>query len=98
MPYIKKDYRELFDASLSVMFDGLKNPGDLNYCFTRMCHEFLNLHGINYTNFNACIGALECTKLELYRRYIAPYEDIKIEENGDIEGPDVPTPKGPIKK
>jgi hypothetical protein len=30
------------------------------------------------------IGALENCKMELYRRKIAPYEDIKIEENGDV--------------
>jgi len=29
-------------------------------------------------------GVLECAKLELYRRIAAPYEDTKIEENGDV--------------
>lgn len=28
-------------------------------------------------------GALECTKLELYRRRVADYEDQKIADNGD---------------
>ena len=37
-----------------------------------------------YENFNAMIGALECCKQEYYRRIIAPYEDKKIEENGDV--------------
>jgi len=31
------------------------------------------------------IGVLECVKQEFYRRKVAPYEDIKIIENGDIE-------------
>ena len=30
------------------------------------------------------MGALECAKLELYRRVAAPYEDVKIMENGDV--------------
>jgi hypothetical protein len=30
------------------------------------------------------IGALECAKLELYRRLASPYEDLKIADNGDI--------------
>lgn len=30
------------------------------------------------------LGVLECVKLELYRRVAAPYEDRKIEENGDV--------------
>jgi hypothetical protein len=38
----------------------------------------------NYDNFNEVIGVLECMKLELYRRMIAPYEDTKCKENGDV--------------
>ncbi len=34
--------------------------------------------------FNAVVGALECAKLELYRRMVAPYENGKIAENGDV--------------
>ncbi len=34
-------------------------------------------------DFNALIGVLESAKLELYRRMIAPYEDVKMKENGD---------------
>ena len=30
------------------------------------------------------VGVLECAKLELYRRMAAPYEDEKIEDNGDV--------------
>jgi hypothetical protein len=30
------------------------------------------------------MGVLESAKLELYRRKIAPYEDDKIAENGDV--------------
>ena len=35
---------------------------------------------MRYQNVNAIIGALECAKLELYRRLIAPYEDTKVEK------------------
>jgi hypothetical protein len=34
--------------------------------------------------YNDVIGALECCKLELYRRMVAPYENTKIKENGDV--------------
>jgi hypothetical protein len=30
------------------------------------------------------VGALECCKLELYRKRIAPYEELKERENGPI--------------
>ena len=38
----------------------------------------------NYADINSAIGVLECAKLELYRRQAAPYEDKKIEENGEV--------------
>jgi hypothetical protein len=30
------------------------------------------------------VGVLECAKQELYRRILIPYEDAKIELNGDV--------------
>jgi hypothetical protein len=39
---------------------------------------------VRYANLNEMIGALECCKLELYRILTAPYEDVKIEENGGV--------------
>lgn len=38
----------------------------------------------NYKDYNEVIGVLECVKQELYRRLIAPYEDKKKDENGDV--------------
>ena len=39
---------------------------------------------ISYRNINELIGVLECAKLELYRRVASPYEDEKIQSNGDV--------------
>jgi len=39
---------------------------------------------MKYDDYNTLIGVLENIKLELYRRKIIPYEDIKIKENGDV--------------
>ncbi len=38
----------------------------------------------NYDNYNTVIGVLESMKLEMYRRTVAPYEDLKVQENGDV--------------
>ena len=40
--------------------------------------------GESYSNYADIIGALECAKLELYRRGVGPYEDIAIAKNGDL--------------
>ena len=39
----------------------------------------------SYTNFAEVIGVLETIKLEYSRKYLFPYEDQKIEENGDLD-------------
>ena len=83
MPYIKEEDRVKFEKAL----DDLTVPnvaGELNYLFTCIIRKYLQQKGVSYTNMNEVVGVLECTKLELYRRMTAPYEDVKIEENGDV--------------
>lgn len=84
MPYIKQEDREFFDERLTFNTTALHSPGDLNYCITKLVNHYIAVHGKNYANINAAIGALECAKLELYRRIASPYEDSKIQQNGDV--------------
>lgn len=82
MPYIKQAARDWIDLQIppGLSFDG---PGELNYAFTGILKEYLGLDP-HYAKFNEVIGVLECCKLEIYRRMVAPYEDLKIQENGDV--------------
>jgi hypothetical protein len=87
MPYIKRERRnEFYDVQAGALRVGITDAGELNYIITQMVRRFLASEGTppRYADFNAAIGALECCKLELYRRMIAPYEDKKIAENGDV--------------
>lgn len=59
-------------------------PGDLTFLLTDLCLEYLLRNEIKYRVLNDIIGALECTKLEFYRRVVSSYEDKKKEENGDV--------------
>ncbi len=61
-----------------------QNVGELNYAITMMCHEFVESHGLCYATLNAVVGAVESAKAEFQRRVVAPYEDKKIAENGDL--------------
>lgn len=79
MPYILKEDRPLLDAGSTPL-----TPGELNYLLTMTCIKYLESRGESYQTYNNIIGALECAKLEMYRRSIAPYEDKKIQENGDV--------------
>jgi hypothetical protein len=62
-----------------------ENPSELDYAITRLLNGHLQRkERLAYAELNEAIGALECAKLELYRRKVAPYEDGKIAENGDV--------------
>lgn len=79
--------RSLYDGylkSIVVVLNKVpkkKQHGHLNYIITKLLVE---LKPQNYKEFNAIIGVLESAKLEFYRRKVTPYEDKKIEENGDV--------------
>ena len=81
MPYIDSRRRLRIDSG-----ERPQTPGELNYRITRLLQTYIDVTkgGVSYTNINEVIGVLECVKLELYRRMSAPYEDKKIEENGDV--------------
>lgn len=80
MPYIKQTARYEIDEEGALP----ANAGELNYIFTKTINDYFDLAGVSYQTFNDAVGALEACKLELYRRRVAPYEDLKIKENGDV--------------
>ncbi len=87
MPYILKEKREIFEQEINNLKIKLEQDkenveGNLNYIFTKL---ILSMKPRNYKEMNAMIGALESCKLELYRKYISPYEDEKAKENGEVE-------------
>jgi hypothetical protein len=89
MPYIVQEKRKILDPAIQNLVESFRElnddrnfAGNLNYVITRL---FSSLHpSPNYQRFNDVIGALECCKLELYRKKTAPYEDIKESENGPV--------------
>ncbi len=88
MPYIEKKDRERFTLVLEDLKEvvnetGLSN-GELNYLMTMLAETYINRHGRSYNTLSDVIKAFECAKLEFYRRRVAPYEDNKIRENGDV--------------
>lgn len=84
MPYIKQEFRPAIEEKAKALIESINCAGDMNFAFTVIAREFAKKKKISYATFNEIVGAFECCKLELYRRAIAPYEDKKIEENGDV--------------
>lgn len=80
MPYIPPEARTRLENG------GVpETAGELNYALTRLVDDYvIRKGGVRYAHLNEVVGALECAKLELYRRVAAPYEDTKCDESGDV--------------
>lgn len=78
MPYIDAEARAALKERPPA------TAGELNYCLTRLVDDYLARNGLSYAALNEAVGALECAKLELYRRLAAPYEDRKRRDNGEV--------------
>lgn len=97
MPYINKEERVELDHLIDSIVDSIKNTktslnnpndfknhlGRINYTFSRILSGVMG--SINYSNIAMATGVIENIKQEFYRRLAAPYEDHKIEQNGDIK-------------
>ena len=82
MPYLHNDDRVKFKDILTQL-DGGISGAEMNYLISSIIASHVVKHGESYGYYQEMIGALEACKLELYRRMVAPYEDIKI-GNGDV--------------
>jgi hypothetical protein len=85
MPYIsnEKDRRIEMDEIVQLMLDlNVQATGDLNYILFKFCRKMVKPSYNNYKNY---IGELRQCATEIERRLLAPYEDKKIEENGDVK-------------
>lgn len=87
MPYLKQIDRTKYDKvirdAVSILERYEFSAGDINYIFSSILKKDWE-NKKSYKNGNKIIGVLECCKLEAYRKFLAPYEEEKLKENGDI--------------
>ncbi len=87
MPYIKQQDRPPIDTLIQPLIERLKSlpleqqDGALNYAVTKILKD---IYEPSYFNYNRAMGVLSAIQAEWYRRDVAPYEDTKIAENGDV--------------
>ncbi len=88
MPYIKEKHRAPIDQALIGVFKLIRtyklNAGEINYLFTKIMHALFKKTP-EYTTINDITGAVVCAREEFGRKVVAPYEDKKIKENGDLK-------------
>lgn len=82
MPYIKQEDRPAMDEVVDAMLEaGVQANGDLNYILYKFCKYYIPRRYNSIKNF---CGELEECAVEIRRRLTGPYEDTKIDENGDV--------------
>ena len=80
MPYIPRESKERIEAWGGEPV----GVGDLTYVIYKAAINHFNKSQRRYADHAEVIAALECAKLEFARQHLAPYEDKKIQENGDV--------------
>lgn len=82
MPYIKnKLMRNILNQLVSKHKWCLKPNGQLNYFLFKLAKDTCT----NYAEYKSFLGELNEVTAEIRRRQLAPYENAKIIENGDVE-------------
>jgi len=93
MPYIDNEVRERYgNLTIDQLLQRFRDaaligqdtlPGDLNWVISNFMFHVFDANP-SYRLGNTLMGVLESAKQEFYRRKLAPYEDNKIKENGDL--------------
>lgn len=97
MPYIKQPIRDKLHPHIveivKITLAGSKMywMGTFNYVMTKIAIT-LWADCRTYDTANSIKGAFQCASEEFTRRHLAPYENDKKEENGDV----FPIPRGEL--
>lgn len=98
MPYLTQEARAQLDDHINGLLQALLEspegsiPGGLNYAICRVADGVIAAKGESYSQYNNLLGSVEAAKLEIYRRMVAPYENAKSYQNGEVF---TVTPLGP---
>jgi hypothetical protein len=83
MPYIEQSKRPILDQIVHDMMEAkVVANGDLNYILFKLCKNSVSPSYNNYKNY---IGELSECAAEIRRTLLADYEDLKMQQNGDVE-------------
>lgn len=90
MPYIDRRRRGQLDRHIDEIVRWIAMPGELNYVISRLLTKLVVLDSIDnppqvsYHDLSRWRAAVTDAADEFYRRVMAPYEDQKASENGDV--------------
>lgn len=92
MPYVTEKWKYKYQQCLERLsyrlvedtFGGRENNGVVVYVIYLLLKRIYGREASNFEVKSNALKVLESAKLEYFRRVMAPYEDKKIIENGDV--------------
>jgi hypothetical protein len=84
MPYIKEEGRLPLNILIETLAETINSKGDLNYVICELVGKLILNTKISYTQISEWIDGVDGAENELRRRLLDPYEDLKIDQNGDV--------------
>ncbi len=91
MPYVDPEAAARLASGLTVPH--MDNAGELNYVLTQVVVSYLHeragdtFETVRYAMLNDIVGAMAGALAEFQRRVVAPYEQRRAAENGDVYPP-----------
>lgn len=84
MPYIAPEARQ------KIHVPRPNSGGELQYMIAEMINKMLlgKKNFVRYSDLEEVMGALAGAQQEFYRIVVAPYEDKKLKENGEVYSPE----------
>jgi hypothetical protein len=79
MPYIDDEARDRLQ-----IWGGPETAGELNYTIALKINDYIQEKGLSYQTLNDVHGVLTMLDKELYRRISVPYEERKMNLNGEV--------------
>lgn len=79
MPYIVQERRDALSAA-----DVARNVGELTYVLQTALSDYLKVKGLCYQTIAEISGAVHQLGRDFDERVVAPYEESKRVENGDV--------------
>ena len=84
MPYIKQINRPSINEHAIAIVNNIDDVGELNFAITTLVSEYVRRRPLSYAVLNEVMGVFASAQAEFYRRVVAPYEDKKCKDNGDV--------------
>lgn len=92
MPYLNYDKKEFLnnhkeiDNLVNKIYNNNDSGGMLCFVVYKLMVDLARKQGdiLRFGYLSKILSEVDCAKLEFYRRIVAPYEDKKIIENGDV--------------